>query len=86
MGRLLTYDIKLFTEKHHVSVDWLICGDLKGLLRTVQGCPSRPRQDIVREETTRQEFRRLLLQLKPDQLPALVEILRRQFDNDGDVA
>jgi hypothetical protein len=33
------------------------------------------------------EFRRLVLQLKPDQLPTLVEILRRQFDNDdGDAA
>jgi hypothetical protein len=56
MGRLLTYDIKLFTEKHHVSVDWLICGDLKGLLRTVQGCPSRPRQDIVRGKLLGRSF------------------------------
>src|SRR5258706_8346577 len=50
-----------------------------------QRCPSLPRQDVVRVET-KEEFRRLMLQLKPDQLPALVEILRRQFDNGGRAA
>src|SRR5258708_7268371 len=50
-----------------------------------QRCPSLPRQDVVRVET-KEEFRRLMLQLKPDQLPALVEILRRQFDNGGSAA
>jgi len=25
-----------FAKKHHVSLDWLIDGDLKGLLRTVR--------------------------------------------------
>jgi hypothetical protein len=25
-----------FAEKHDVSLDWLVCGDLKGLLRTVR--------------------------------------------------
>jgi hypothetical protein len=51
MGRLLTYDIKLFVEKHHISVDWLLYGDLKGRFRMARN-----------------------------------EILRRQFDNDGDAA
>jgi hypothetical protein len=25
-----------FARKHRISLDWLICGDLKGLLRTVR--------------------------------------------------
>jgi hypothetical protein len=47
-GRWLsTFHICQFAKKHHVSLDWLICGDLKGLLRTARGCPSRPRQPVL---------------------------------------
>ena len=42
IGRLKTYDGVRFAEKYDVSLDWLLCGDLKGLLRTVRGCPTRP--------------------------------------------
>ena len=31
--RINTYDIMVFCEKHKVSYDWLLCGDLKGLHR-----------------------------------------------------
>jgi hypothetical protein len=42
-GRWLSiYHLCQFAKKHHLSVDWLIFGDLKGLLETVRGCPSRP--------------------------------------------
>jgi hypothetical protein len=42
-GRWLrTFHLRQFAKKHHLSVDWLIFGDLKGLLETVRGCPSRP--------------------------------------------
>jgi hypothetical protein len=42
-GRWLrTFDLRQFAKKHHLSVDWLIFGDLKGSLETVKGCPSRP--------------------------------------------
>jgi hypothetical protein len=42
-GRWLrTFHLRQFAKKYHVSVDWLIDGDLKGLLETVRGCPSRP--------------------------------------------
>src|SRR5258705_7148275 len=78
--RISTTHAMAFCEKHKISMDWLLCGDLRGLLRTAQGCPSRPRQDVVTAGTTRQELRRLLLQLEPDQFPALVEILAEQFD------
>jgi hypothetical protein len=81
--RISTPAMLAFCKKHKVSVDWLLFGDLKGLQRMTQEAKASP-------ETTRraqeQEFRRLMLQLKPNQLPALVEILRRQFDNGGSAA
>ena len=47
-GRWLrTFHLRQFAKKHHLSVDWLIFGDLKGLLRTVRGCPSRPHQPVL---------------------------------------
>src|SRR5882757_7127049 len=37
-GRWLrTFDLCQFAKKYHLSADWLIFGDLKGLLRTVPG-------------------------------------------------
>ena len=42
-GRWLRmFHLRQFAKKYHLSVDWLITGDLKGLLETVRGCPSRP--------------------------------------------
>jgi len=32
-----TAAVVAFAVKHDISMDWLICGDLKGLLRTVRG-------------------------------------------------
>lgn len=34
-GRLKHYDVLCFAEKYRISLDWLICGDLKGLVRTI---------------------------------------------------
>jgi len=49
-GRWLTVrDLGLFMEKHHLSADWLLAGDLKGRLRMarkevgVQTVPRSPR-------------------------------------------
>jgi hypothetical protein len=42
-GRWLrTFDLCQFAKKYHLSADWLVYGDLEGLLRTVRGCPTRP--------------------------------------------
>jgi hypothetical protein len=41
LGRLKHYDLMLFMERHWIDADWLICGDLRGYLETVRGCPSR---------------------------------------------
>ncbi|WP_279683867.1 hypothetical protein [Bradyrhizobium sp. SSUT18] len=34
-GRLKHYDLLCFAEKYRISLDWLICGDLKGLVRMI---------------------------------------------------
>jgi hypothetical protein len=51
MGRLLVHDVMRFAQKHRVNMDWLLCGDLKGLLETARGCPSRPQQEGVEHST-----------------------------------
>lgn len=34
-GRLKHHDVVHFAKKYRISLDWLICGDLKGLVRTI---------------------------------------------------
>jgi hypothetical protein len=41
IGRLKHEDLIRFAQRHRVSLDWLLCGDLRGLLRTVRGMPGR---------------------------------------------
>ncbi len=36
IGRLWTRDVISFITLHDISADWLLCGDLKGLLRMVR--------------------------------------------------
>ena len=74
MGRLATRDVVHFARKHRVNMDWLICGDLKGLLETVRGCPSRPRSPVLDPWF---EVGGLLRQLGEQKLlPAAIESMR----------
>jgi hypothetical protein len=34
-GRLRHYDALCFAQKYSISLDWLICGEVKGLIRTI---------------------------------------------------
>ena len=36
IGRLRHEDLIRFAQRYRVSLDWLLCGDLRGLLRTVR--------------------------------------------------
>jgi hypothetical protein len=47
MSYLRTRDVIAFIVRHQISADWLLCGNLKGLLDTVRGCPSRPQQPVL---------------------------------------
>ena len=36
IGRIKHEDLIRFAQRYRVSLDWLLCGDLRGLLRTVR--------------------------------------------------
>jgi hypothetical protein len=50
-----------FAEKHKISLDWLLCGDLKGLQRMMQAKAEPP--EIP--EAQRKEIMRLFSALTP---------------------
>jgi hypothetical protein len=79
IGRLWTGDVISFAKKHRVNMDWLLTGDLKGLLDTVRGCPSRPPVLDPWYEIG------LLLKKLGDQklMPAAVECLRLLLERTG---
>jgi hypothetical protein len=81
-GRCLTLrHLGQFAEKHRVNLDWLIGGNLKGLLDTARGRPSRPQEPILDPwyEVG------LLLRKLGDQnlLPAAVECMRLVLERQG---
>jgi hypothetical protein len=52
IGRLSTRDVICFMQRHDISADWLLCGDLKGLLRMVRVRPQRPNLPLAEEDGT----------------------------------
>ena len=51
-----------FCEKHKVSMDWLLCGDLQGLRRMTQEAKATPPEMT---ETQRKDVTPLFLALSP---------------------
>lgn len=72
--RISLFHLGQFAENHHVSADWLIAGNLKGLLETARGCPSRPRQPTPDEQ--RSELIELAKSLRDDQRESFLKYLR----------
>jgi hypothetical protein len=66
-----TFEVLKFAERHRISVDWLIHGDLKGLLRTAQ---ARERPPVDEE---RGLIEKLLKQLDPRLLPVALQGIRK---------
>ena len=89
MGRLLTRDVMHFAKKHRVNLDWLIAGDLKGLLETARGCPSRPRQPVLTPDELHRAQKREILELakslNDEQQGRFLKYLRALADG-GDAA
>src|SRR5258705_10134655 len=52
-GRLKQYDLLCFAEKYRISLDWLICGDLKGLVRTIEANMKRRRRSMRKRNQQR---------------------------------
>ena len=55
------FNYQAFAKKYQISLDWLLDGDLKGLLETMRGCPSRPQKPVLTSDELHraqlQEFR-----------------------------
>lgn len=73
-GRLTTLRIHDFAKAYPVSYDWLLCGDLKGLLRMAKGTPHAAPAPTFRP-SQRPEVRKLLEAFSPPQMAALAELL-----------
>jgi hypothetical protein len=60
--RINTRDVMLFCEKHKVSYDWLLCGDLRGLQRMTKEAKVTPHERV---EAQRKEIMQLFSALPP---------------------
>ncbi len=80
--RISTTHAMAFCEKHKISMDWLLCGDLKGLQRMT--CEAKAQQAET-VEAQRQEIVRLFLalpaRLRPTALAGIREIAERSRSN-----
>jgi hypothetical protein len=82
-GRLTLYHIGQFAKKHHVSVDWLIAGDLKGRLRMARN-EIAPKQPVL---DPWYEVGHLLRKLDDQKLlPAAIECIRLILERHGGAA
>jgi hypothetical protein len=61
--RINTRDVMLFCEKHKVSFDWLLCGDLRGLQRMTRQAKAAPPQEMP--EAQRKQVMALFAALHP---------------------
>jgi hypothetical protein len=64
-----------FCEQHNVSLDWLLLGDLRGLLRTVQN--AQPAPEIV--EAQKREIVQLLLAMPPARRSKAIAAVREMI-------
>jgi hypothetical protein len=88
LSRLKHYDVMRFAEKHRVNLDWLIAGDLKGLLETAKGCPSRPREPALTPDELRPSelILRAIEVADRKELEFLLAYCRQIVKNGGDAA
>jgi hypothetical protein len=61
--RINTRDVMLFCEKHKVSYDWLLCGDLRGLQRMTREAKATPPEEMP--EAQRKQVMALFSALSP---------------------
>ena len=66
-----------FCEQHTISVDWLLMGDLHGLLKTVQN--AQPAPEIV--EAQKREIVQLLLAMPPGRRRVAIASMREMTDS-----
>lgn len=71
-GRVTSLRIGEFGRKYPVSYEWLLCGDLKGLLRMAKGTPHGEPAPPLRP-SQRPEVQELLNTFSPPQMAALAQ-------------
>lgn len=71
-GKLTNSRIHDFGEKYPVSYDWLLTGDLKGLLRMAQGCPHGAPGPVQQQKPSVQQ---LLDTFTAPQMSAIAQLL-----------
>lgn len=71
-GRVTSLRIGEFGRKYPVSYEWLLCGDLKGLLRMAKGTPHGEPAPPLRP-SQRPEVQELLNTFSPPQMEALAQ-------------
>jgi hypothetical protein len=80
--RISTPHAVAFCEKHKISMDWLLCGDLQGLHRMTQEAKATPPEMT---EAQRKEVTQLFLALPPRMravaLGCMRELMTRGFPN-----
>jgi hypothetical protein len=72
-----------FCDKHKVSLDWLLCGDLKGLQRMTKEAKAATAHAPQIREAQWREFRRLFDQLRPDWQATAVAYVRQLAGGGG---
>ncbi len=80
--RVSTRHAMAFAEKHKISLDWLLCGDLKGLQRMTQEAKAEPPEI---PEARRKEIMQLFSALTPQKqvigFALLRELMARSIPN-----
>jgi hypothetical protein len=80
--RVSTRHAMAFAEKHKISLDWLLCGDLKGLQRMTREAKAEPPEMT---EAQRKEVTQLFLALSPRMqtvaLGCMRELMTRGLSN-----
>src|ERR1700682_2846883 len=71
--RISTTHAMAFCEKHKISMDWLLCGDLQGLHRMTKEAKAEPPEMT---EAQRKEVTQLFLALSPRMQAAALECMR----------
>ena len=85
----MTDELFDFAEKYHVSLDWLLCGDLKGLREMRRGCPSRPQQPVLTPDELQRPSALIIAAIEAadrDQIEFLLAYCRQIIKNGGDAA
>ena len=80
--RISTTHAMAFCEKHKISMDWLLCGDLQGLRRMTQEAKAKPPEMT---KAQRKEVTQLFLALSPRMqavaLGCMRELMTRGLSN-----